>query len=466
MWKPCFIRFHVVVLNGAFSDYSVIESGVPQGSVLGPLLFLIYINDLERNIKSNIKFFADDTMLFSIVKDPVISANVLNSDLAIIYQWAHQWKMEFNPDPTKQATEVLFTCKKSNPNHPQLIFNGTAVVNLNEQKHLGLILDSGLSFEKHLNEKITKAKKNIGLIKHLSKFLPLKTLDQMYKALVRPHLDYCDIIYHKRSQQNQPPLGVSLNVIMEKAEKIQYQAALAVTGAWHGSNRSKLYEELGWETLSDRRMCRRVLQIHKIMNNKTPSYLKEKLPPNRRPYLFSADVSNTFREIKCKSERYRNSFFPDAIASWNIFIKHFDNVPSFDALKGHLLSFFRPESKSIFRIHDPIGLHYLFQLRVNLSPLRSHKRRHKFPDTPSDICQCNHGVEDTKHFLFSCSSYVTQRAALMNNVNEILQNNNLNNLGNQFQLYLYGHRSINHSDNRKILLSTIKFIKNTRRFST
>ena len=185
-----------VVLNGFYSDYSIIESGVPQGSVLGPLLFLIYINDLEKNIRSSVKFFADDTMLFSIVKDPVIYANTLNNDLDIIYQWAHQWKMEFNPDPTKQATEVLFSCKKVSPNHPQLRFNGTDVVKVNEQKHLGLILQPGLSFEKHLNEKIIKVKKNIGLLKHLSNFLPLKTLDQMYKTLVRSHLDYCDFIYH------------------------------------------------------------------------------------------------------------------------------------------------------------------------------------------------------------------------------------------------------------------------------
>ena len=78
--------------------------------------------------------------------------------------------MEFNPDPTKQETEVLFSCKKSSPNHPQLIFNGTVVAKVKEQKHLGLIL-------------------------HL-KLLLLKTLDQMYKALVRSHIDYCDIIYH------------------------------------------------------------------------------------------------------------------------------------------------------------------------------------------------------------------------------------------------------------------------------
>ena len=100
-----------MVLNGSYSNYSVVESGVPQGSVLGPLLFLIYINDRERNIKSNIECFADDTMLFSIVNDPVISANNLNHELNVIHQWAYQWKMEFNPDLTKQATEVLFSCK-------------------------------------------------------------------------------------------------------------------------------------------------------------------------------------------------------------------------------------------------------------------------------------------------------------------------------------------------------------------
>ena len=127
---------------------------VPQGSVLGPLLFLIYINDLERNIKSSIKFFADDTMLFSIVKYPVLFANDLNHDLDIVYLWAYQWKMEFNPDASKQSTEILFSCKKSSPNHPQLIFSGTIVAKVNEQKHLGLLLDSGLSFGKHLNEKI------------------------------------------------------------------------------------------------------------------------------------------------------------------------------------------------------------------------------------------------------------------------------------------------------------------------
>ena len=106
-----------VVLNGSSSTFYPIKSGVPQGSVLGPLLFLIYINDLEKHIKSKIKFFADDTMIFSVVHDPLLSANELNHDLQTINCWAHQWKLAFNPDITKQAVEVLFS-HKSKKKHP------------------------------------------------------------------------------------------------------------------------------------------------------------------------------------------------------------------------------------------------------------------------------------------------------------------------------------------------------------
>ena len=117
---------------------------------------------------------------------------------------------------------------------------------------------------------------------------------------------------------------------MEKVERIQYQSALAISGAWDGSSRIKLYEELGWESLSDRRMGRRILQILKIFNNMIPSYLNDQLPSKCRA-LFSGNTHNTFRQIICKSNRYMNSFFPDSIASWNILIKHFDDVPSFDS---------------------------------------------------------------------------------------------------------------------------------------
>ena len=153
-------------------------------------------------------------MLFSIVNDPVISANELDQDLKFINQWAYEWKKEFNPDPNKQATELLFSCKKNSPNHPSLFFNGTVVPKVNKQKHLGLILESKLSFERHLDENIIKAKKSIGIIKYLSKFLSLKTHEQMYKALLHSHLD-CDTIYHIPVLNNQINLGVMLTSLME-----------------------------------------------------------------------------------------------------------------------------------------------------------------------------------------------------------------------------------------------------------
>jgi len=310
-----------------------------------------------------------------------------------------------------------------------------------------------------LNEKIAKIKKTLGKLKQVSKFLPLKTLDQMYKSLVRSHLDYFDIIYHKPAVINPPPLGLTLTTLMKEVEKIQYQAALAITGSWQGSSRTKLYEELGWETLSDRRNCRRILQIHKIENEKTPSYLKNKLPAR------TADNAATFRKINCRTDRYMNSFFPDATSSWNIIIKNFPNMPSFISLRKYLFSLFRPIPLNVFGIHDPRGIHYLFQLRMGLSPLKSHKKHYGFIDTPSDTCSCTHGVENTIHFLFQCPLYTTQRATLAASVIMILLRYNLNNLGNQERLYLYGHHSINDADNKAILLATIKFIKETNRFS-
>ena len=145
--------------------------------------------------------------------------------------------------------------------------------------------------------------------------------------------------------------------------------------------------------------------------------------------------------------------------------------PSFGYLERSLLTFFRPTGKSVFGIHDPVGLRYLFQLRLGLSNLHSHKMRHGFTDIQSDLClSCKHGAEDSYHFLLKCTSYDIQRATLMNSVNAILLTNNLNYPANfplnELNLFLYGHPSVSHSENKLILMSTIKFIRDSGRFST
>ena len=402
-------------------------------------------------------------MLYSIVHDPNKSASDLNHDLETINHWAHQWKMSFNPDPNKQATEILFSNKKKKVDHPSLFFNGSPVSKLVEHKHLGLILTPTLSFGKHIIEKVKKAKRNIGIIKHLNKFLPIKTLIHMYKALVRSHLDYCDIIYHIPPTSREPHLGLALHDHMETVEKTQYQAALAVTGAWQGTSRTKIYEELGWESLSDRRMCKRVLQVHKILSEKTPSYLREKLPPNRRVII---DLPHVFHEPKCRTDRYQNSFFPNAVSHWNNIIGSFQNLPSFEGLKNHILSLIRPPPKETYAVFNPSLLRYLYQLRLGLSRLRHHKYRHNFADTPSGSCLCKNGVEDTSHFLLTCPFYASHRKVLFSTVENIIRNKNISKTINSSDLFLYGDPSLSLSDNQSIICATLEYINKTNRLSS
>ena len=224
-----------VVLNGRSSEWASVSAGVPQGSVLGPLFFLIYINDLTENIASGIKLFADDTSLFSVVETENETAQALNSDLEKIRTWAWQWKMKFNADKTE---EVLFSCKRNKPTHPTLKLGSSDIIAKIEHKHLGMILDSKLNFQSHIREVIVKARRSIGMIRYLSKHVSREVLDVIYKLHVRPHLDYGDIIYHKFD----PEMRLTFT---QRLEQTQYLAALAVTGTWIGTNRQRLFNELG-----------------------------------------------------------------------------------------------------------------------------------------------------------------------------------------------------------------------------
>ena len=281
----------------------------------------------------------------------------------------------------------------------------------------------------------------------------------MYKTFARTLMDYCDIIYHQAAKIT--AAGQVLSSLMEEVERVQYRAALAVTGAWQGTSRAKIYEELGWESLSDRRKVQRLIQMFKIVNMYTPSYLRDKLPPRSNPFTL---FPHTFNEFRIRTERFRNAFFPDAVRHWNIVISDFAVMPDLKTFKSHLLSFYRPDPKSTFGIHDPQGIKLLFQLRLGLSPLLHHKKRHNFHDTPSDVCLCKTGVETTEHFLMKCPFYHSKRLLLAQNVIPLLATNNLAFLQNDVELYLYGHKNLSDDDNKNIILQTIIFIKTSSRF--
>ena len=147
------------------------------------------------HLPSNVKRFPDDTSLFSVVHDVNASARDLYNDLKKINKWAFQWKMSFNPDPSKQAQEVIFSRKIKKLPHPSLVFNNNNVLQASSQKHLGVTLDVKLTFDEHLNNVLNKVNKTIGLLCKLQNLLSRSTLITIYKAFARPHLDYGDILF-------------------------------------------------------------------------------------------------------------------------------------------------------------------------------------------------------------------------------------------------------------------------------
>ena len=151
-------RFHYIILTGQSSNRLPVKVGVLQGSTLGSLFFLVYVNDL--------------TSLFSVANDANISTNELHKDLELISEWAYKKKMSFTPYKNKQAQEVVFSRKQPKPKHSQPLFNKTPVACSSSQKHLEIILDEKLSFTNHTEEKIQKAGIKINVIESLNNILP------------------------------------------------------------------------------------------------------------------------------------------------------------------------------------------------------------------------------------------------------------------------------------------------------
>ena len=248
------------------------------------------------NLSTNVKLFADNISLFSIVNDANKSFKNLSNGLCIVSNWAYQWEMSFNPYRSKQAQEVIFSRKISIQSQPVLNFDNSPVIKTTPHKHLGLILDQNLIIKEHLKEKMAKTYKGIAVLRKLQNIIPINSILTIYKSLIRPHLDYHDIIYH------QPNNGS----FCQKTESIRYQAALAITGAINGTSQTKLYKELGIESMKLRQWFRRLCYFCKIQSSSFPQYLNDLIP---KPSLSCTTPFSLFPNFKVRTELFRNSFF-------------------------------------------------------------------------------------------------------------------------------------------------------------
>ena len=359
---------------------------------MGPLLFLIYINDLPNELKSNVKLFADDTSLFTAVKDNNESANILNNDLQSISTWIYNWKMLFNLDSTKPAQEVLFSRKKKIHFHPTTSLNNVQVERVSYQKHLGSLLDEKLNFKQHIDSAISKVNKGISIIKKLRHDLPRKSLVTIYKDLLRSLIDYGDTIYDQPQNES----------FCEKIESMQYKATLAITGAIQGTSRDKIYQELGLESIKSRRRYKRLVCMFKIMNERVPNNLIN-LIPKYEPTIRTR--SNCIPSYKCRTNCFKHSFFPSTLNGWFNLDINIRNSESITLFKCGLLYFTCPVQNSIYHIFDPKGLKFLTRLCLGLSHLNAHRFRHNFQDCFNPLCSCSLETEDTSHYLLHCHHF-------------------------------------------------------------
>ena len=173
-----------VCINKASSSWTKVTSGVPQGSVIGPFLFLLYINDLPGKIKSNCQIFADDTKVYQPILS-LVDAQELQDDLSNLIEWSNIWLLGFN----QQKCKVLHV-GKTNPGYDYTM-NDNVLETVTEEKDLGILITNNVSFSKHIA--VTAARSNgiLGMIKRAFSYIDKESFLLLYKGFIRPHLEYC-----------------------------------------------------------------------------------------------------------------------------------------------------------------------------------------------------------------------------------------------------------------------------------
>ena len=209
------------------------------------------------------------------------------------------------------------------------------------------------------------------------------------------------------------------------------------------------------------------------MTGLTPAYLRDPIPELHR-HLPENRYTDTLGSIHCRTLKYRNSFYPDSVLMWNELGPGLRRAVSLPVFKKNLLKLYRPPKKQVYNIHDPHRIKWIYQLRVELSPLKSHKMKHKFHDTPVDTCPCARDAnapetpETSEHYFFHCPLFIEYRRDLLGVVNPILLAHNMGFQDDRNLLYilLYGHVKFKFQENQSIIIATLDYIKETRRFTT
>ncbi len=375
-------RHQRVVIEGQTSDWLRTEAGVPQGSILGPLLFIIFINDIIKEIQTNIRLFADDTSLFHSIVDSHITQTLLNRDLQKISEWAAQWLMIFNV--LKNETMTL-SLKKNPPQQPPLFFGETPL------------------------KEVTEHTQRNNILRKLKFRLPKKALENLYKSLVRPILEYGDTVFDDNSV-----------LLSQRLEAIQLDAARTCTGAFLSTNSISLLDELGWNSLAERRKNHKLILYYKISNGLTPRYLQEHLPP-RVAEISNYPLRNAHNRslVPTRTARYKSSFFPSTASLWNNLTATIRTSPSLPIFKRNLKdNSSLPQPPDWFYTGSRYANILHTRLRLNNPALNFylfHTGR-----SPTCSCECGYRAENINHFVLDCPLYAAQRDRLLADIRNLL----------------------------------------------
>ena len=236
-----------VVINGVASGWERVESGVPQGSVLGPVLFIIFIDDIDENVANKILKFADDTKLIAGVGSEQ-EVEGLRGDLRSLFQWAEDWQMMFNVD---KCSVLHFGFNNA---RVELELGGKPLMSHESEKDLGVIVQSNLRVEQQCCKAANEANRKLGMIKRGFKNRTRAVMLPLYKAMVRPHLDYCIQAWRPHLRKD-----------IDRLERVQRRATKMIEGLEGLSYLGRL-GVLGLTTLETRFLRADLLEVYKIFN--------------------------------------------------------------------------------------------------------------------------------------------------------------------------------------------------------